>query len=931
MMDQMDEFYQKIQTFLIKKDPEVGKLKFLSSRTTEESAKLIEEIITAMGSIFEACNIPIKEGISTCNMKCIEALKYFILNTNFNAQEFLQDDLLHGHLVDMCPPLSPYLFIELIWFLEYDQVLAESILYLPLDLCIEILEILRRCVHMLDFPRGFNFLVTLAKNSYIKVLTVRDAGTQSQDFEVNLESLIINYQEILTLLTDKKCTRLLEVSEIKRSERYGYILREILQLTTNCLEFSQREFRVESEREKLYKITFGRGTLQRCDAETAMRHIKSLNLELFNVLLKKVKKINCNIYLDWASLEADGNPCASLQQMIGIECFDLIQFIKMNNIEAQDHLVECLQQLSVKPESLNYCTTMNLMELCEGVEKGNHYCLKQLLIQRNNWDHSVFDAIRKKVDLFDRDDFVNLLEYLTELMVKDGYEEHKQMVYNIVTRVFFFQKLKDLYEITLEYILKHNAENILESIHTEKMFVAFILKNPDFKTPNKLKIVLFFLLKNSQKFLMILIRICIGSEEYSNIMINPDDLILLSPIMTMLNETGKLVLSCLLKISLDKDEFTPIKFSNFIDSMLKHNIFTPDELIHTVYIPSIETPYLPVSTVRSTLNNIRQILVTLNNVNLELLLKSLAKKMSQLRNDRTISKYLKNEILTVTIRIVQTVLRTRDNWFEDADNRDWIIELEALLQPVDKFYFSKLFNSSEYFDITEIIDDYLRQTNTIIQKAIPAIEAASIYKLNLEKEIMKHLILTCTESEYVRIASEITVIHWGYFKYADEVEGFDNIMQITIEACEYCLRASETKPDYFGCLIKSLSKFVKGLIHLELEIDKQLLFSSFLNNFRKLNVSVKGTEYEHFYNETVMRMNNRPSNESAIESLAEVISFVSSFGDKCLKPLIGKKCESKGVLKEEICQNFISMCLIASFDNQSCIIRRVKDLFLSTQ
>lgn len=932
-MDQMDEFYQSIQTFLMKKDPEVGKLKFLSSRTTKESTEHIEQITTSICLIFKACNIPIKDETSSSNMKCIEALKYLILNTNFKSQEFFQDDLLHGHLVDMCPPLSPYLLIELTWSLEYEKILAESILYFPLDLCIEILEILRRCVLILDFQRGFNLLLTITNNCYMKLIIIRDLGTQSMAFEVNLESLIINYQEILNLLKDKRCTRLVEVSDVKRSERYGYILRKLLILTKSCLEFNEKGAEINTERKKLYNITFGREPFQKCDAEVALRHLKSLDLELTNILLKSVKEINCNIYLDWASLEADGNPSVSLQQIIGIECFKLIEFIKVNNIGAQEHLLQCLQQLSVNPQGLNICTAMDLKELSEGVERGNHACLKELLIQHKNWDHSVFNSIRKKVDLFDRDDFAKLLEYLTELMPKDGHEEHKQMVYNTVTRVLFHQNLKDLYEVTMEYILKHDEGNVLESAHTEQMFEAFILKNPDFKTPNKLKTVLFFLLKNPQKYLMILIQICIGSEKYSNIMINPDDLALLSPIMNIRNETGKLILSCLLRVGLQTDEFKPLKFSKFVNSMLEHSIFTTDELLHSVFIPLIETTDLTTSTLKTTLNSTRQIVITLNELNGELLLKSLARRMSLLRNDRSLSKCLNSDLLTLTIRIVRAVLRERDNWFEDASRRRWIIELESLVQPVDKFHFSRLFSSSEYFDVTEIIEDYLRQINSIVQQLTPESDEISVGKLiNIEKGIMQHLILTCTETEYVRIASEITIIHWNYFKYSNEVEAFDNIVRNTIEACDYCLKAPGTKPDHFGYLIKSLSKFVKGLIYLEMGIDKKFLLDSFVKNFRKLNESVKGTEYEHFYNGTAVRMNNRPSNESTVESLAEVVNFVNSFGDECLVTLIVEKCDANDkVLSGKIYQDFISMCLIASFNNQSCIMRMVKDLFLSTQ
>ncbi|XP_011304659.1 uncharacterized protein [Fopius arisanus] len=935
MTDQMDIFYQKIQTFLIKKDSEVGKLKFLSSKSTEENIKHIEEVTTSVCSIFEGCNIPIKEKTSTSSVECIKALQYLILNTDFKTQEFLQEDFLHGHLVDICPPLSPYLLIELVWHLEYEGLLAESILNLPLDLCIEVLEILRRYAFTLGFPRVFNLLLTLTRHCYIKVLIIGDVGTHSLDFDTNLEKLIINYQEILSLLENKKCLRLLEVSGIDRSERYGYILQEILILTRTILELNGRKVTTESEKQhKLYEISLGRGTLRRCDTKTVNHHLKSLTLCLMNVLLKKVKEINCDVYIDWASLNPQANPSISLQQKIGIECFHLIQLIKENDTDAHEHLIECLQQLSVKPESIHCCTTTDLKELCKGVEEGNHDYLKQLLIQCNKWDNSVFHSIRKRVDLFDKDDFLNLLEYLTELIVNEKYGEEIQIVYNTLTKIFFRQKLKDLYEIILQYILKHDGDHILESLHSEQRFMDFLLNNVNFITPNKLKILLFFLLKNPQKFLMILIKICIGSEKYNNLMINPDDLILLSPVMTIRNGTGNLVLFCLLKIALENDEFSFIKFSNFIKSMIEHHVFTTDELFNSVYIPLIKTVDLPYSTVRSILINLRQIAVTLNDVNLELLLKSMVEKMSQLRYDRRIPNLLNTEMLTLTIRVVETVLGMHDNWFVDVERRRWIIDFEATISPVDKLYFSKLFNTSEYLDITEIIEDYSRRINTTIQKVIVKGEPILIHNcfnryVNLEDEIMKHVIFNCTEAEYTRLAFEITAIDWNECKNSNLIEGFDKIVRITIEACDYCLK-SLPNHDKFGSLIKSLSKFLKGLIHLDLGIDMQFFLESFLNNFRKLSDSVQGTEYQHFYNETVLWMNNRPSNESTAESLAEVVNLLSCFGDKCLSTPIKEKCDAKKIYRSQISQNFISICLMVSLKNQCCTINRVKNLLLPT-
>lgn len=155
-MDELNEFYKKVQMYFMKKNEECGELQFITSRITTENINHIDDICNIIVGIFEIYNIPVKEKALINNKRCVQAYKYLLLNTKFSSQERLAEDIVIGHVVDMFPPLSPYIFIQILWKLEYDKILIESLTYMPFDLCIEILEIVQKCIEDLPFQRSID-------------------------------------------------------------------------------------------------------------------------------------------------------------------------------------------------------------------------------------------------------------------------------------------------------------------------------------------------------------------------------------------------------------------------------------------------------------------------------------------------------------------------------------------------------------------------------------------------------------------------------------------------------------------------------------------------------------------------------------------------------------------------------------------------------
>lgn len=936
MMEKMDELYSRIQKMLMKMNSECGELKFMSSRITEENSKYINDICKNVEDVFKTSAIPFGENISKTDTKCIQSFKYLILNTNFQSQDQLVEDIVNGHLVDMCPPISAYLLFEILYNLKYEEILAEFILYAPLDLCNEILSMVPRCTSIMDLQRAQDFIINLILNSYKKIVSIRDKETHSLSLNEGLESLTINIQELIAVLSDKKLMRLNDFG-LKKSERIGLTLRELIKLTKSCLECEQTGVTVPPDMDKLYRVTFGRDFIVKCNEEALKSHLTILNTALLLLLMKSLKDIDIKTYLSWAELETDGNSLITLQQAIGIDCYNLIEFLNdYKHLESCDSLVECLKHISAKPQAIK-CHS-NLEQLVAKINDGKKECLKELMSRHDTWDHTTFNCIKENISHLDKDDFSILLEYLTNLMLKPGQEHHKQTVYNTVTRILVNLKITDIYQVVIEYIINHDAGNTLESAYTEEMFKNFIFRNTNLKSPANLRILLFFLLKNPKKFLKILVKISIGCSEYKHVMIPPHDLFLLSPIMNIREENNDImVLNTLRSIGQEITDWDTKKFSDFITAMIKEEIFTADQCLNQVFIPLIETNKLPTSSIKFAINCIRQIMpLGGDQINLSAMLMNLARIMSFLRGNPSISRFTINEILTTIIRIIKSLLHYNEKWLNAPENKSTIDKIISILHPIDQMHFYPLWYHQDPPDITDIMADYSRR----VESAILRIDADNVNPLvtstSLQTDFQHHLILNTTESEYVKIATEIVVVHWDYFQAkpaeTDEYDSFIDFIKITIDTCRYCLEFPDRiTPNTFGCVIKSMVKFIQEILLLENKWDYSRLRECLRHNFTLLCRSIKGTEYESLHDEALVIINNRPNQETSFDNLQEILACFKHFANKCLeaKVKVEPRKYTPEILKIQLRQDFIHDCLQMGEKYPNTIMQRFREFCAS--
>ena len=129
------------------------------------------------------------------------------------------------------------------------------------------------------------------------------------------------------------------------------------------------------------------------------------------------------------------------------------------------------------------------------------------------------------------------------------------------------------------YLTKYDGKSYLECPHTDEAFHEFIMRNTNLQTSTNLKTVLLFLLKNPKMVLIVLLKITIGHSHYRNIMISPNDLLLLSPFMQIREGNNQILLTSVLRIiCIENTEWNAKKFMDLVNIMLDNSVIKVHDL-----------------------------------------------------------------------------------------------------------------------------------------------------------------------------------------------------------------------------------------------------------------------------------------------------------------------------------------------------------------
>ncbi|XP_043486511.1 uncharacterized protein LOC122513999 [Polistes fuscatus] len=891
----MDDLQKKIHTYLMKENHKDGELKFLTARTTIENTIKINNFTKSLSEIILAFNLATEKTKVVVNRKCIDVYKYLMLNTNFTVQKRLAEDLTHGHLIDMRHTLSPYLFIQILWKLKYEDILSESIIHLPLELCIEIIDVVRRSIEELEYERAVNVIFQLIINIHKKLILIGRNGSQSLHIEENMKSMTAHFQELLLLLSDEKIIRMEKVLDLKKYERYGLLLIRIINVVKDCTQNIGNDLYVSESTEEKYKITFGNEPFVKCEDSLITETMATLRQELMNLLLKKIKEIDCNIYLGWAELDDKDNPNITLQKAIGNECYYLVEFFKSNkDLADNEHLIECLQQLSSKPISQEINSIFTLEELRYGTTRGKKECVKELISRYKEWDETTMNCIDMEMvwseSLLDTYDCLNLLEYLTFVLEQKNNEDYLERVYTFVTKILTFQNIQSIYSIVVEYITKHNGKNSLEALYDEKMFKEFIVRNTRMRSLKNLRIILMYALKNPSNVLEILLKIVIGYPEYDNVMITLEDLLLLSPIMSIRKDINETFLSSILKtICIEDVQWKTKKFRDLLFFFVFNKLLTVNEIINNILVCYLNENRRSLRNTHCILNCTTNMLDhimygSIIKINAGNLLLPLARTMSSTRKRTDVSSYMINDVIKELNFLIYHILVYHTDYLDNSIKRSIAENLECILEPIEKVYFASLWPPSRNnFNLLDKMRDYERRCYFVINMVANDQTISNELKTFLtsfdllEEDSIRHMILRSTNSEYFVLADSYKKLFSFDFSIC---QLYDNFLRLTMEAYSFCLEYPSLLPKYsFSFILNNCVKYLQNNLFSDQSTnpnDISDVYKSVIENIRSLDENIKRrcpqSYYLSFKKIFVCINNSDDSNNDDINNTSTTIS-----------------------------------------------------------
>jgi len=450
-------------------------------------------------------------------------------------------------------------------------------MYVPMDLYVEILEIIVKCIHELEHERARCLIIRLTGNIYKKCLQLNRTQVSEQDLKEHAWQLVAYFKTLLDQLIDSKITDFPELSTQSNEEEYqkhGIFIKLLLRHIKKCIcmvETIDKDCTIANLFTLSHTLTTDHNMLSVDDIESI---IKNLTQELITLLLKQLKQIDFHEFLYWAEVVDTDNVMVSLQREIVIECQNFMQFMKRNIFpENNDDLQLCLQQIVGNSEPI-----LSLAELRSVVTLEPRY-VRELSERYREWDEFTLNFINQNLESIMIDKYV-LFDYLYHVFKYKRCQVKLIQTFHLVLKILIRLDIHTLYSNILRYTISHLHDNPLVLLFKMENFIEFMAYNESICEPRRARRLLIYFLLNAKAVLFTLVKILIGCREYKHIVFTAQNMLLLRPFICInVNDRYNMLISCLKNICMRDIEWCCKKFLDFVNIMLKEEVIVKLHII----------------------------------------------------------------------------------------------------------------------------------------------------------------------------------------------------------------------------------------------------------------------------------------------------------------------------------------------------------------
>ncbi|KAL0113824.1 hypothetical protein PUN28_011275 [Cardiocondyla obscurior] len=833
--------------------------------------KIIRNIIYALKNkvkcdlynvkIFDANgNIDVVEFIPLCDYaKCYNG---FLLNTNFSSHYLLNKQIFGS--VGSWPLLSPYFFIQIIWFLKCEDLLIESLVHVPLDLCIEILELTIKHINELEISRARRIILLLIYKVYNKCLWLHLGTLSEENVMRRIYQLVTYFKKLCDMLVSQEYV-IDDISLRKYLILRGILMKNMLRYVRKCMHSKMESYSEHQSLAKLFTLTYG--SFDECSKYyhiISINEIKSIVMKLdeylVTLLLQLIKDVDQSELMTWKTSNDDENTMISLRRGIATECHYFLKFIRHNEFLVKNkHLFYYLEQFASLRNSRKF--TFTLKELCRDITHGNRYGMQELIKRYKEWDLSTLDFIMKRKQLLNIDNYYTILKYLHHICAHTYSKVEKYRVYIAVFKILIQLKVYDLYFITLKYVHKHFDDKHLEDFYDGTCFDAY-LQQSSFPAKTNLRhittveqpsygILLIFILLNPKRALSQLILYEINVEDTKSIIFQKS--MLASIVQNYYKSGHRNILTYVLQDILLQQRVTfNLKFRTFIDKVRTYKMMTANDLMNYLYIPYLHGSHLNVFSLHNMLLHITYFLEEKHcslKTNFLALIPALTKTASLMRRcNRGFSKFT----LHVRIQLISDIISQLYAMRMLSVDQISTLSTHGLWDRVEPLDMKMLLPMMTTFDILQIYAKRCFITHQRLRtnpRCHPKLRNY-VQSFHLDQEaFIRYIMLHCFDRECADHARDLTFICWYNFGWINHMMAYENTMRIIVDVAEIILKYSNAFPRHtFIILLFALVRFcnyVKQKLIPEYSFDT--IRNIMLDTMSSMKHMVSRTHYAEFY------------------------------------------------------------------------------------
>lgn len=354
-------------------------------------------------------------------------------------------------------------------------------MHMPLDLCVEILDITIKHINELTTTRAKRLIFYLIYKIYNKCLWLHLGTISAENLMKSFQKLLMYFEILLQLLVSPKYVTSDILFIEQKYLQHGVLVKNILHCIKKCMHSKIKNYLENYNLTRFFRLTYGNyyndaKYHQMFPANQIKSIIARLDHKLATILLNQIKYVDSSEYRVWKSNYANEISVISLHRSIIIDCHYLREFMKQNNfLVKNEQMCLCLKQLIHSRNSEQYILT--IQELCHRITEGKLHGMKELIMRYKEWDLCTLDFIRQKINLLSLNDFYVILEYFHYKFAYLHTKAKKYQIYVSVLKILIHLREQDLHFIILKYIKRHFDDNCLEDLYNENSFNAFIRRN----------------------------------------------------------------------------------------------------------------------------------------------------------------------------------------------------------------------------------------------------------------------------------------------------------------------------------------------------------------------------------------------------------------------------------------------------------------------